>query len=278
MARLRKIDLGANRIRAMDPVELDGLDSLEELWLGKNKIQRISGLGALTKLRRLDVQSNRLTKIEGLESQANTLEELYLSHNGIDDAGASECPGGLCLNFVVLNTIDMSRNRLTSVRPFGHLTSLIDLWISGNDIKTFDDVEDLRKLVNLDSVYLEYNPLDKEFEYRKRLAEMVPSLTQIDANKIGGLAAYGWGGVGGGGWGSAGDPVERMKNMQDLAVRRAKMQGQEKKDEEDGRVVAVAVEGDMIEGDTRDVAEDEEGPAAVEGDVRDAISAGEVGL
>jgi hypothetical protein len=171
----------------------------------------------------------------------------------------------------------MSRNRLTSVRPFGHLTSLIDLWISGNDIKTFDDVEDLRKLVNLDSVYLEYNPLDKEFEYRKRLAEMVPSLTQIDANKIGGLAAYGWGGVGGGGWGSAGDPVERMKNMQDLAIQRAKMQGQEKKDEEDGPVVAVAVEGDMMEGDTRDAVEDEEGPAAVEGDVMDAISAGEVG-
>ena len=268
MARLRKIDLGANRIRAMDPVELDGLDSLEELWLGKNKIERISGLGALSKLRRLDVQSNRLTKIEGLESQAGTLEELYLSHNAIDDAGASECAGGLSLNFAVLNTIDMSRNRLTSVRPFGHLTSLIDLWISGNDIRTFDDVEGLRKLVRLDSVYLEYNPLDKEFEYRKRLAEMVPSLTQIDANKIGGLAAYGWGGVGGGGWGSAGDPVERMKTMQDLAIRRAKMQGQEK-NEEDGHVA--------VEGDVRDVAEDEEGPAALEGDVRDATSAGEVG-
>jgi len=37
------------------------------------------------------------------------------------------------------------------------------------------------------------------------------------------------------------------------------------------------VEGDMMEGDTRDVAEDEEGPAAAEGDIRDAISAGEVG-
>jgi protein phosphatase 1 regulatory subunit 7 len=226
LTRLRKIDLGANRIRVMDEDELSGLVNLEELWLGKNKIERITGLNSLSKLRRLDVQSNRLTRVEGLEGQVHTLEELYLSHNGINDEGAS-CPGGLSLMFENLNTIDMSRNRLTSTRPFGHLTSLVDLWISGNDIKTFDDVEDLRRLTNLDSVYLEYNPLDKEFEYRKRLAEMIPSLTQIDANKIGGLAAYGWGGIGGGGFGSMGDPAERMRQMQDMAIRRAELESQQ---------------------------------------------------
>ncbi|KAL3826349.1 hypothetical protein ACHAXA_003673 [Cyclostephanos tholiformis] len=197
----------------MDEAELAGLVNLEELWLGKNKIERISSLLELTKLHRLDVQSDRLTRVEGLEAQVHLLEVLYLSHNGIDDEGASY-EGGLSLMFENLNTINMSRNRLTSTRPFGHLTSLVDLWISGNDIKTFDDL------------YLEYNPLDKEFEYRKRLAEMIPLLTQIDANKIGGLAAYGWGGIGGGGFGSMGDPMERMRQMQDMAIRRAEMESQ----------------------------------------------------
>ena len=87
---LRKLDLGANRIRTMPPIddqEEQFSPSLEELWLGKNKIEVIQGLENLTKLRRLDVQANRLSAIEGLTTQVDTLEELYLSHNGIDDGG-----------------------------------------------------------------------------------------------------------------------------------------------------------------------------------------------
>jgi Leucine-rich repeat (LRR) protein len=41
---LRKLDLGANRIRDMDEKELSGLENLEELWIGKNKIEMIQGL------------------------------------------------------------------------------------------------------------------------------------------------------------------------------------------------------------------------------------------
>jgi protein phosphatase 1 regulatory subunit 7 len=44
LTHLKKIDLGANRIRVMDEEELSGLVNLEELWLGKNKIEEIQGL------------------------------------------------------------------------------------------------------------------------------------------------------------------------------------------------------------------------------------------
>jgi len=44
LSKLRRIDLGANRIRVMDGEELSGLVNLEELWLGKNKIEKIQGL------------------------------------------------------------------------------------------------------------------------------------------------------------------------------------------------------------------------------------------
>jgi len=44
LSKLRKIDLGANRLRVMDEEELSGLQDLEELWLGKNKIERIGGI------------------------------------------------------------------------------------------------------------------------------------------------------------------------------------------------------------------------------------------
>ena len=73
LKHLRKIDLGANRIRVMEVDELAGLTQLEELWLGKNKIESIQGLDTLLKLRRLDVQSNRLTAVENLQAVAPRL-------------------------------------------------------------------------------------------------------------------------------------------------------------------------------------------------------------
>lgn len=216
LTQLRKVDLGANRIRVMEEKELSGLINLEELWLGKNKIEHIGGISKLTKLRRLDVQSNRLTSIENLEGQVDTLEELYLAHNGIDVEGA-KCSTGLALPFKQLNTIDMSRNRLTDTSPFAHLTSLNELWISGNDIKTFDDVEYIRSLVELEGVYLEYNPVASDFEYRKKLVEIVPNLTQIDATMVGGIAQHGY--LTGGGSGE--NLMERMRQMQDQVIQKA---------------------------------------------------------
>jgi protein phosphatase 1 regulatory subunit 7 len=204
---------------------MSGLENLEELWLGKNKIEHISGISKLTKLRKLDLQSNRLTRIENLHGQVDTLEELYLSHNAIDIEGA-KVETGLALPFMQLSTIDMSRNRLTDTSPFAHLTSLNDLWISGNDIKSFDDIEPIRGLTQLDSLYLEYNPVDKDFEYRMKLAKMIPSLTQIDANKIGGLGQHGY-------MSSQQSLVERMRQIQDTVIEKAKMEVQQKEEGED---------------------------------------------
>eukprot|EP00934_Nitzschia_sp_Nitz4_P000857 Nitzschia sp. Nitz4//scaffold180_size44305//2689//4167//NITZ4_007232-RA/size44305-processed-gene-0.8-mRNA-1//1//CDS//3329539446//857//frame0 len=188
LKHLRKVDLGANRIRVMDAEQLAGLENLEELWLGKNKIEEITGLETLTKLRRLDVQSNRLTKVENLMAQKDTLEELYLAHNGIDNEGAS-CETGLALTFPNLNVLDLSRNRLTSTKPFAHLPGLEELWLSGNQVETMDAVEPLRQAAaenvqSLETIYLEYNPVASEFEYRKMLKEWIPSLQQIDADRI----------------------------------------------------------------------------------------------
>ncbi len=44
LVHLKKVDLGANRIRFMDENELSGLVNVEELWIGKNKIEEINGL------------------------------------------------------------------------------------------------------------------------------------------------------------------------------------------------------------------------------------------
>jgi protein phosphatase 1 regulatory subunit 7 len=82
---------------------LENLVNLEELWLGKNKITKLEvrnlfscwtamayrscqGLQNLKKLQVLSLQSNRITKLEGLE-ELTELNQLYLSHNGIQRLG-----------------------------------------------------------------------------------------------------------------------------------------------------------------------------------------------
>jgi protein phosphatase 1 regulatory subunit 7 len=169
------------------------------------------------------VQSNRLTKVENLTTQLETLEELYLAHNGIDDEGAS-CETGIALKFPNLNVLDLSRNRLTTTAPFAHLEALEELWISGNNIATFEAIEPLRDapVQKLDTVYLEYNPVAKEFEYRKRLAEWIPSLSQIDATLIGGLGAHGIPTAAGSG--RAETAEEQLRRLQEAAIQRAKQQ------------------------------------------------------
>lgn len=162
------------------------------------------------------MQSNRLVSVANLTSQVDTLEELYLAHNGINDEGASESTG-LALPFSQLAILDMSRNLLTSAKPFQHLAALSDLWLSGNRIESFDAVEPLSQLTELDGLYLEYNPVANDFEYRKKLKEMVPSLTQIDATLIRGLAGHGL---------PSAPPAQtmeaQMRRLQQLAVERAR--------------------------------------------------------
>jgi len=189
LKHLRVIDLGSNRLRSIDESELSGLENLEELWLGKNKIDRIQGLKKLTKLRRLDLQSNRLTVVENLETQAPTLEELYLANNGIDDAGCIGKTGtGLTLSFPKLTVLDMGNNRIKScpAAAFSHHIALEELWLSGNRIEEFEGVQSLAALgKNLETLYLEYTPLEKNDPlYRKKLAELIPSLIQIDSYMI----------------------------------------------------------------------------------------------
>jgi protein phosphatase 1 regulatory subunit 7 len=165
------------------------------------------------------VQSNRLTEVKNLQTQVNTLEELYLAHNGIDDAGASS-ETGIALPFTELSTLDMGRNRLTTTRMFSHLLSLNDLWLGGNQISSFDDIMPIAPLGTgkdacLEEIYLEYNPIASDFEYRKRVKEILPSLEKIDADMIHGYPS-------GASLGQGTTTEEEGRRLQEEVIARAK--------------------------------------------------------
>jgi len=187
LSRLRLLELGSNNLREVDPnQELQHVaGALEELWLGRNKITTLGqALRPLTKLKKLSVQSNRLTEVgEGAPLAANTeLRELYLSHNGLTGA-----PAGLG-HLLQLQTLDLAGNQLTTLAGVGleNLTKLTELWLNDNKLQDWEGVEPvLRALANsLETVYLEHNPVQKlqgPQEYVQRVRSAVPKLQQLDA-------------------------------------------------------------------------------------------------
>lgn len=106
-----------------------------------------------------------------------------------------------------------------------------------NKIATFEDVQPLSALgqSSLETIYLEYNPVSEEFEYRKKLAELIPCLKQIDATMIGGLAAHGIPPPARTG-GAAQTAEEEMRRLQEIALAKAKEQTEQKKKQNGGKV------------------------------------------
>lgn len=155
---------------------LDALASLQSLFLGTNKITQLQNLDGLHNLTVLSIQvlwshlspdtvsllnhkslillniylqSNRITKLEGLQNLIS-LKELYLSHNGIEviEGLENNVSYGLysvhCQTFDCfvrshtfmplcsqkkLTTLDIAANRIKRIENVGHLTELQEFWV-----------------------------------------------------------------------------------------------------------------------------------------------------
>ncbi len=159
---------------------IQGLETntaLKSLWLGKNKIEAITGLENLVNLRQLDVQHNRLTTLgDGLRHLSH-LEELYLAWNSIPDLQGLPVPSSL-------NTVDLSKNQIASLEGVTEHTGLEELWLSYSLLSTFESLAPLSLLPGLNCLYLEHSPIAKDYEYRKTITKLVPSLQQLDATMV----------------------------------------------------------------------------------------------
>ncbi|KAM1072641.1 hypothetical protein FF1_017875 [Malus domestica] len=167
------LELGSNRLRVME--SLQNMTKLQELWLGRNRI-KVVNLCGLKCIKKLSLQSNRLTSMTGFE-ECVALEELYLSHNGI-----SKMEGLSTL--VNLRVLDVSNNKLASVEGIENLTVLEDLWLNDNSIES---LEGFAKVVagsreKLTTIYLENNPCAKSPNYATALRQIFSNIEQIDSH------------------------------------------------------------------------------------------------
>ena len=171
LPKLTMLELGSNRLRTISGIE--SLTNLTELWIGRNKISTIENLDTLVNLQRLSLQRNRIVDIQGLDHLVN-LQELYLSENGIQEIKNLGC-------LKRLKILDLAINRLANITGIEELETLEEFWVNSNQIESFEALEPLKSLKNLKCLYLEHNPLARDLQYRNKVLDIVPHLTQLDA-------------------------------------------------------------------------------------------------
>lgn len=160
-------------------------------YLGKNKIKTIESL-FLPNLTILSLQSNRLTKIENLDSLVS-LTELYLSDNGLTKIENLE-------KLQKLRVLDLANNKIERIENIFHLQELEELWFNSNNLAHWEDIELLKDLAKLVCLYMEHNPIyyvnnvkpsglsahanENEMinsSYRRKIIYALPNLQQLDA-------------------------------------------------------------------------------------------------
>mmetsp|Transcript_14181 Transcript_14181/g.30331 ORF Transcript_14181/g.30331 Transcript_14181/m.30331 type:complete len:330 (-) Transcript_14181:233-1222(-) len=217
---MKSMDVSFNQLRSIGFAA--GLIAAQprDLYFANNKIPKVEGLSHLTSLRSLELGSNRLRSLEGIETLVN-LEELYIGRNKltalehmegltklkilsaqsnriVEIKGLETCVAleELYLShngvtrmagldtLVELNTLDIAANRLTKIEGLDKLTKLEHLWLNDNQVGTLEGLEEALQPVKdtLNTLYLERNPGAADAEaYKQAVLRAVPTLYQLDA-------------------------------------------------------------------------------------------------
>eukprot|EP00466_Bigelowiella_natans_P001572 jgi/Bigna1/78269/fgenesh1_pg.53_\ len=178
---LTSLDLSFNEIRKIENLSslqdtlthLYLIANLKELFIGRNKITELKGL-ELKSLEKLSMQSNRVVTIgDGLKGLP-MLQELYLSHNGIQRMeGFDAIPQ--------LKVLDLGGNQIKKIENIEALVELEELWMNNNFLTDFENLKQI-KARELKTIYLEQNPLSKDPDYENKVLNALPTLTQLDAD------------------------------------------------------------------------------------------------
>ncbi|KAJ3304990.1 Dynein light chain 1, axonemal [Kappamyces sp. JEL0829] len=129
-AQVIKIMMTQPFINKMDS-SISTFNKLEQLSLSTNAIEKISNLNGLDSLRILSLGRNSIKKIEGLETVSGTLQELWLSYNLIDKLNGIEC----CKKLKVLYISNNKLKDWAALQPAAGLTLLEDVLFSGNPVE-----------------------------------------------------------------------------------------------------------------------------------------------
>ncbi|XP_067999399.1 protein phosphatase 1 regulatory subunit 7-like [Melanerpes formicivorus] len=83
-----------------------------------------------------------------------------------------------------LTMLDIASNRIKRIENISHLTELQEFWMNDNLVESWSDLDELKGAKNLETVYLERNPLQKDPQYRRKIMLALPTVRQIDATFV----------------------------------------------------------------------------------------------
>ena len=84
-----------------------------------------------------------------------------------------------------LRIISLSANKISSLKPFEKLVNLKELYLRQNNIKNIDEINYLKACPNLQSLWLEENPICKDNEeYKRSIIEKLPNLVTLDNTQV----------------------------------------------------------------------------------------------
>ena len=172
LKKLRKLWL----LSKIDKFEdMHGLDSLREIQFTGSSIKDMSGLSAVTTVRKifcndswgchigklgglenmknleiLDLPKSGITKIQGLDKGLKKLRILNLNKNRISKLEGLD-------NLTNLEQLTIKKNKITKLEGLDNLNSLVWLDLGGNPIKK---MEGLDKLTNLERLFLEQTDIE----------------------------------------------------------------------------------------------------------------------
>lgn len=172
LTNLEMLELGGNRFRSLGALHLP---LLTKLWVGKNKLTSLRDVN-LPHLRLLSMQSNRLVSLRELPA-FERLEELYLSHNGLETL--ADMPPSIVLT---LQMFDVGTNRVTSLAALPAFPNLTEFWFNNNKIATFEELTHVKSMcgATLESIYAEGNPFADSTQYRPKMALLFEQLGELD--------------------------------------------------------------------------------------------------
>uniref|UniRef100_A0AAA9S5P1 Leucine rich repeats and immunoglobulin like domains 1 n=1 Tax=Bos taurus TaxID=9913 RepID=A0AAA9S5P1_BOVIN len=139
LPRLTQLDLNRNRIRLIEGLTFQGLDSLEVLRLQRNNISKLTdgAFWGLARMHALILSFNNLTRLDE-ESLADlsSLSILRLSHNSISHIAEGAFRGLKSLRVLDLDHNEISGTIEDTSGAFTGLDSLSKLTLFGNKIKS----------------------------------------------------------------------------------------------------------------------------------------------
>ena len=152
------------------------LPKLEVLHLGYNSISDIASLqlDRVPSIRSLFLQGNEITEIDGLHA-LTSLRDLVLDRNKIKSVG----PNSFIRNDMLVE-LHLEENRLRELSHLHVLHNLQRLYLANNRLQDMSELDRLENLSNLVEVNLTNNAISRRLLHRPLLVFRQPNLEIID--------------------------------------------------------------------------------------------------